>query len=391
MVNSRYLNLGSQRSVIRELFEYGNKRKAEIGEENVFDFSLGNPSIAPPKSVNSSIKEIIDNNSPLAVHGYTSAQGDASVRQIIADKINRDFSVGINKDLIYLTCGAAASLTISLCALINEGEKVLAFQPYFPEYKVFAETAGAIFDTVLPDSKMHVDFCDLEKKLDPSVKAVIINSPNNPSGVVYSEQEIKKLAELLQRKQAEYNHEIYIISDEPYRELSYGDNVPYVMNYYDNTVVCYSYSKSLSLAGERIGYIAVSPKVDKDVYFAVMGAGRALGYVCAPSIFQRVIKANIDAKCDVLSYKKNRDFLCKELGRIGFEFAEPEGAFYLFVKAPDGDGDRFSELAKKHELLIVSGRGFGVATHARISYCVSFDTIKNSIPQFEKLMQEYKK
>lgn len=392
MFNERFYGLGSTRSVIRELFEYGKKRKAEIGEDKVFDFSLGNPSIEPPKSVDKSIIDLITTKNPMALHGYTSAQGDLAVRNAIAESINQRFNVGITPDLIYMTCGAAASLTISLGALINKGEKVLALAPYFPEYKVFSETAGANFEVVAPLDDMSIDFDDLVKKIDSSVKAVIVNSPNNPSGVVYSKEIIQKLCDILTKKSKEYGSRIFIICDEPYREITYGEEVPYLMNYYDDTVVCYSYSKSLSLPGERIGYIAINPKMQgaKDLYLAVCGAGRGYGYVCAPSLFQFVVKENVSAKALVNEYKQNRDILCQELSRLGYEFAKPDGAFYLFVKAPSGDGEEFSKRALKHELLIVAGNGFGVKTHARISYCVSKSQIVNSIPAFKSLMDEYK-
>lgn len=392
MINERFLGLGSSRSVIRELFEYGKKRKQEIGEDKVFDFSLGNPSIDSPKSVNDEILRLVQNEKSTLLHGYTSAQGDRGTLQSIADSINRRFNVGISADLIYMTCGAAASLTISLCALVCKGDSVVALAPYFPEYKVFTETAGAVFKVAKPLNDMTIDFAELEKTIDNTVKAVIVNSPNNPSGVVYSKEQIVELGKLLERKSKEYGHIIYLIADEPYRELSYDVEVPYLMNYYDDTIVCYSYSKSLSLPGERIGYIAVCPKMQnaKEVYLAVCGAGRGLGYVCAPSLFQFVAKANVDTPALVERYKENRDLLCEGLKKFGFEFATPDGAFYLFVKAPDGDAEKFCEKAKKFELLIVSGKGFGVDTHARIAYCVSKEQIINSLPAFELLMKEYR-
>lgn len=393
MINKKYHALGTKRSVIRELFEYGKKRKAEIGEENVFDFSLGNPSIEPPKSLNKSIIDHLTKDDSISLHGYTSAQGDASVRSAIAASIKKRFDFDISSDLIYMTCGAAASLTITLSALCVEGDSVLTFAPYFPEYAVFAATAGATLKAVEPDGDMKIDFDDLALKLDGSVKAVVINSPNNPSGVVYDGATLKKLCAFLKSRSAEYGHPIYLISDEPYRELTYGAIVPYVFDHYENAVICYSYSKSLSVPGERIGYIAVSPlaKDCKDIYYAVCGAGRALGYVCAPSLMQKVIADCVYETSDVEKYKQNRDLLCGALKEYGYEFAKPDGAFYLFVKSPSGDGDEFSERAKKHELLIVSGKGFGVSTHARIAYCVDKKTIERSLPAFRALMEEYKK
>ena len=392
MINEKYLGLGTKRSVIRELFEYGKKRKAEIGEENVFDFSLGNPSIEPPKSLYKSIIAHLSGDDPLSLHGYTSAQGDATVRKTISDSIKKRFGFDIGADMIYMTCGAAASLTITLSALCVKGDKVLAFAPYFPEYAVFSVTAGAGFEAVKPSPDMSIDLSDLEGKLDASVKAVIINSPNNPSGVVYDEQTLRALSALLKEKERKFGHAIYLISDEPYRELSYGAEVPYIPGIYDDTIVCYSYSKSLSIPGERIGYIAVSPKAENadNVYFAVCGAGRALGYVCAPSLMQKVAADCVYDTSDVAKYKENRDILCGALKEYGYEFAKPDGAFYLFVKSPSGDGDEFSERAKKHDLLVVSGKGFGVPTHVRIAYCVKKETIVRSLPAFKALIEEYK-
>ena len=392
MINEKYLALGTKRSVIRELFEYGKKRKAEIGEDKVFDFSLGNPSIEPPKSLNRSMIEHLKRDDAISLHGYTSAQGDARVRGAIASSIEKRFGFNISPDLLYMTCGAAASLTITLSALCVAGDKVLAFAPYFPEYAVFSATAGARFEAVRPDENMSIDFADLETKLDASVKAVIVNSPNNPSGVVYDRATLTALCDLLRRKEKEFGHAVYLVSDEPYRELTYGAEVPYLMNMYDDVIVCYSYSKSLSVPGDRIGYIAVSPNAEayQNVYFAVCGAGRALGYVCAPSVMQKAIADCVYDTSDVEKYRQNRDVLCAALKEYGYTFAKPDGAFYLFVKSPSGDGDEFSERAKKHEILIVSGKGFGAADYARVAYCVDMKTILASLPAFKALIEEYK-
>ena len=392
MINERYLALGTKRSVIRELFEYGKKRKQEIGEDNVFDFSLGNPSIEPPAALKDAIVSHLDNDNSISLHGYTSAQGDGNTRAVIAKAIKRRFGFDISPDLIYMTCGAAASLTITLSAICVEGDEVLTFAPFFPEYAVFSATAGAKFSAIAPAGDMGISFENLKKCLNKSVKAIIVNSPNNPSGVVLSEETLKTLAALLVEKEKEYGHPIYLISDEPYRELVYDKVVPYIPNLYNDAIVCYSYSKSLSVPGERIGYIAVSPKAAdaENVYFAICGAGRALGYVCAPSLMQKVIADCVDLTSDIDKYKENRDILCNGLKEMGYEFAQPDGAFYLFVKAPSGDGNEFSERAKSHEVLIVSGAGFGVPTHARISYCVDKKTIVNSMPAFKKIMCEYK-
>ncbi|MBQ6883941.1 MAG: pyridoxal phosphate-dependent aminotransferase [Clostridia bacterium] len=392
MLNQKYLNLGVRRSDIRELFEYAKALKAEIGEENVFDFSLGNPSIAPPNSVNESIKSMVDSVNATTLHGYTSAQGDFNVRKAISDSIKQKFDFFMPTDNIYMTCGAAASLTITLCALCQAGDTVLGFKPYFPEYAVFTQTSGATFIPVDGDKGLDIDLVNFEKSINKSVKAVIINSPNNPSGKIYSLEKLNALAQILYKKSKELGHPIYLISDEPYREISYGKEVPYIPAIYDNTIVCYSFSKSLSLPGERIGYIAVSPKAydSQNVYYAIMGAGRALGYVCAPSLFQRVIADNLFAVAAVELYKKNRDALCDGLKKLGYTFINPDGAFYLLLKAPDGNGKNLSDLAKKHNIIMPSGESFGAPEYVRISYCVSYDTIINSMPAFKTLLEEYK-
>ncbi|MBR2933905.1 MAG: pyridoxal phosphate-dependent aminotransferase, partial [Clostridia bacterium] len=342
MLNQKYLNLGVRRSDIRELFEYAKALKAEIGEENVFDFSLGNPSIAPPNSVNESIKSMVDSVNATTLHGYTSAQGDFNVRKAISDSIKQKFDFFMPTDNIYMTCGAAASLTITLCALCQAGDIVLGFKPYFPEYAVFTQTSGATFIPVDSDKDLDIDLDNFEKSINKSVKAVIINSPNNPSGKIYSLEKLNALAQILDNKSKELAHPIYLISDEPYREISYGKEVPYIPAIYDNTIVCYSFSKSLSLPGERIGYIAVSPKAydSQNVYYAIMGAGRALGYICAPSLFQRVIADNLFAVAAVELYQKNRNTLCDGLKKLGYTFINPDGAFYLLLKAPDGNGKK---------------------------------------------------
>lgn len=394
MISKKMESLGKKRSVIREIFEYGNKRKAEIGAENVFDYSLGNPSIPAPKEVNEVITELITTMNPVMLHGYTSAQGALSVRKAIADDINKRFSIGATPDLLYMTCGAAASLTISLNAIINDGDEVIALAPFFPEYRVFAEKSGAKFIVVkCRESDFQIDFEKVEKAINKSTKAIIINSPNNPSGVVLSEETIKELSKLLNKKSQELGTTIFIIADEPYRELVYGDvKVPYIPQYYDNTLVCYSYSKSLSLPGERIGYIFVSPNVKNacDVYAAVCGAGRALGFVCAPSLLQFTVEKTVGMTSDISVYENNRNILLKALKEYGFTVAKPDGAFYLFMKSPESDANVFCEKAKKYELLLVPGDDFGYEGYIRISYCVSTEMIEKSLPAFKKLADEYK-
>ncbi|MBQ7226125.1 MAG: pyridoxal phosphate-dependent aminotransferase [Clostridia bacterium] len=395
MINEKMLALGSKRSIIREIFEYCKARAAEIGADKVFDFSIGNPSVEPPKEIAEAINELIKNESPVLLHGYTSAQGDAGVRRAIADDINAKFGAGVDANSIYMTCGAAASLTISLRALLNAGEECIVFAPFFTEYRVFIENAGGRVVISTPmERTFQIDISDFESKITENTKAVIVNSPNNPSGVVYSEETIKALCAVLEKKQKEYGHPIYLIADEPYRELVYGDvKVPYLMNYYANTVVCYSYSKALSLPGERIGYIAVSPKMENStqVYLAVCGAGRSLGYVCAPSLFQHVIKKALGAKVDVNIYKENRDILYNALTEYGYECVQPDGAFYLFVKALESDAYKFYERAKSKEILVVPCDDFGVSGYVRIAYCVDKQRIVNALPAFKALAEEYKK
>lgn len=395
--NQKMFGLGSKRSIIREIFEYSKARAAEIGAENVYDFSLGNPSVPAPNEVNDTIRELLDTQNSVLLHGYTSAQGDATVRQVIADRINQKFGVGISPNLIYMTCGAAASLSICLKALIEEGsnDECIVFAPFFTEYRVFIENAGGKIVISQPLEKtFQIDIADLESKINPHTKAIIVNSPNNPSGVVYSEETIKALCALLDRKSQEYGKPIYLIADEPYRELVYsGVDVPYLMNYYDNTLVCYSFSKSLSLPGERIGYIAVCPKMEdcENIYLTICGAGRSLGYVCAPSMFQQVIARCIDAKVNVEAYKKNRDLLYDNLTAYGYECVKPDGAFYLFVKALEDDAYKFFEKAKAHEILVVPCDDFGVKGYVRIAYCTDQSKVEGALPAFKALSKEYGK
>jgi aspartate aminotransferase len=393
MFNKKAYALGSKRSIIREIFEYSKIRAQEIGADKVFDFSLGNPSVEPPVDVVNALKELIATDNQTLLHGYTSAQGDLNTRKAVCENINKRFSLSLTPNNIYMTCGAAASLSICLKAVIDENDECIVFAPFFTEYRVFVENAGGKLVISNPNfDNLQIDAADFESKITEKTKAVIINSPNNPSGVVYTRENIEKVCRILDKKQKEYGHEIYLITDEPYRELVYGDvEVPYLMNYYKNTLVCYSYSKSLSLPGERIGYIAVNPEMQNsnDVYLAVCGAGRSLGYVCAPSLFQQVVTKCIDAKVNIDAYKKNRDLLYNSLVEYGFDCVKPDGAFYLFVKAPNGDAVSFYEKAKEYELLIVPCDDFGVKGYVRIAYCVDYNRIKNSLPSFKLLAKEY--
>ncbi|MCE5201003.1 MAG: pyridoxal phosphate-dependent aminotransferase, partial [Synergistaceae bacterium] len=394
MLSEKMLELGKKRSVIREIFEYGKTRIKEIGSDKVFDFSLGNPSVPAPECVKEAILSLLATEDSVLLHGYSSAQGDANVRKTIAGHINKTHNTRITEDNIYMTVGAAASLTICCKALTAPGDEFIIFAPYFPEYKVFVEAAGAkpvILPPNEPDFQISVE--KFRAAVNDKTNAVIVNSPNNPSGVVYSEETLRDLCSVLEEKSKEYGHPIYLISDEPYRELVYGDvKVPYLINYYRNTLVCYSYSKSLSLPGERIGYIVVSNEMEQwqDMFAAICGAGRALGYVCAPSLFQQVIAKCVDKTADIAIYKRNRDLLYNGLTKLGFDCVRPDGAFYLFVKALEPDANAFCEKAKKYELLLVAGDGFGCPGYVRISYCVRTEQIINSLPAFEKLAAEYK-
>ncbi len=394
--NQKMFGLGNKRSIIREIFEYSKARAAEIGAENVFDFSLGNPSVPAPAEVNDTIRELLDTESSVLLHGYTSAQGDAGVRRTIAENIKTRFGVEMTPNLIYMTCGAAASLSICLRAIVEDGgeDECVVIAPFFTEYRVFVENAGAKLVVSKPiDKTLQIDMDDLKKCINAKTKAVIVNSPNNPSGVVYPEQTIRALCEVLREKSREYEHPIYLIADEPYRELVYTDvEVPYLMNHYDNTFVCYSYSKSLSLPGERIGYIAVSPRMEdaQNIYLAVCGAGRSLGYVCAPSLFQQVVAKCINAKVNVEAYRENRDLLYNDLTAYGFDCVKPDGAFYLFLKVPGGDAYSFYERAKAHEILVVPCDDFGIEGYVRIAYCTAKSTVEAALPAFEELAREYR-
>ena len=392
MINKNKYTLGTERSAIRELYEYGKKQAELIGSENVFDFSLGNPSIPAPNEINQAICDIIYNRSPLETHGYTSAQGLLKTRTAIANSLNNRFNAEAEPDEIYITCGAAAALCCIIGALtIDNSTEFVAIAPYFPEYKVFVEQAGAKLRVCKADQEsFQINFKELEKAINKNTAAVIINSPNNPSGRVYSEQTLLELSKVLKQKSDELGHTIYIISDEPYRELVYENiTVPYIPNFYNNTVICYSYSKSLSLPGERIGYFYVPSCADenKALFAAAAGTGRSLGYVCAPSLMQQVITICTDVKPNIEEYTKNRDLLLSELTSYGYECATPDGAFYLFVKAPNGSGAKFSEKAKQKNILIVPGDSFGCPEYVRISYCVPYDTIMRALPYFKELIE----
>ncbi len=394
MLNEMMVNLGKKRSVIREIFEYGNQRAKLVGRENLFDFSLGNPSVPAPDSVAQALRELADMD-PVAVHGYTSAQGSEQCRQAMADDLNRRFGTGYGPHNFYMTCGAAASLSITFKALTETPEdEFVIFAPYFPEYRVFIENGAGARCVTVPAriEDFQIDFRAAEEKITPKTKAVLINSPNNPCGVVYSDETIRRLADLLEAKSGEYGHPIFLISDEPYREIVFdGQPGPFIAPQYKNTLVCYSYSKSLSLPGERIGYILVPDCVDRfeDVYAAICGAGRVLGYVCAPAAFQLLAARCAGQTSDFSVYEANRDLLLEGLRSFGYSCVTPGGAFYLFPRALEPDAAAFCQRARKYDLLLVPGDGFGVPGHVRISYCVQTETIRRALPLFGQLARDY--
>ncbi len=392
MINEAMHQLGNEPSVIRELFAYGLARKAEIGAENVFDFSIGNPSVPAPAAVKEAILELMEED-PVALHGYSPAAGDPQVKQVIADYIREQYGVPATPSHLYLTAGAAAGLAITISALTHPGDEVIVVSPYFPEYKTWIDAAGCqIVEVPAQVPSFQPDIDAIAAAITEKTAAIIVNSPNNPVGAVYTRENLEALAAMLTEKEAEVGHPLYLISDEPYREITYGAEVPYVPNIYPRTIVCYSYSKALSLPGERIGYIYVSdlmPDGD-DVAVAVAGAGRALGYVCAPVLLQKTIAKVIGTPSDVAAYAENRRLLTEGLDELGYEYVQPDGAFYLWVKALEEDARAFSDRAKEHELLLVPSDSFGCPGWVRISYCVSADTIKNAMPAFKALMESYK-
>ena len=392
MINKNMYALGANRSCIRELFEYGRQRAALVGAENVFDYSLGNPSIPAPAGVNEAIRAVLEEMPSLAIHGYTSAPGDLPLRQAVADDLNQRYDAGVRPGDLFIGCGAAPELVSVIRALAVEDSEFIAVAPFFPEYRPFVESSGGKLVVVPADiPNFQIDFAALEAALNANTQAIILNSPNNPAGTVYTAETLRKLAALLEKKSAEFGKTIYIISDEPYRELVYGGvTAPWIPGIYDSTVVCYSWSKSLSLPGERIGYVYVPEKCadHDDLYAAVAGAARAGGHVCAPSLIQKVIARCVGLRPDLQAYDENRRLLSDALRSYGYEMAQPDGAFYLFVKSPVGSSKDFSEKAKLQDLLLVPGDDFGCPEYFRICYCVSKDLIERSLPIFEKLIKE---
>ena len=396
MVNQEYYTLGTAPSVIRQLFAYGLEQAKVVGPENVYDYSLGNPSIPAPKKVNESIKKIVDETDSIKLHGYSMAPGFEEARAAVAKDLAARFGLDVKASELFFTCGAAPALISIIKALIVDADtEIMAIAPFFPEYRPFVNANGGKLVVVPADTKafqIHLD--EVEKRITKHTQAIIVNSPNNPSGVVYTEETLKGLAALLERKSAEYGHPIYIIADEPYRELVYGGvKVPFIPCIYKNTIVCYSYSKSLSLPGERIGYVYVPGFADDshDVYAAISGAARIMGHVCPPTLMQKVIECCAEERPDLVAYDENRNLLYNSLTEMGYECAKPDGAFYLFVKAPNGDANAFSEKAKLgHNLLVVPADGFGCPGFFRLSYCVSNDMIRRSLPAFKAMIESFK-
>lgn len=392
MLPEKTLAWGKSRSCIRELSEYAARRKSEIGAENVFDFSLGNPSIPAPECVNEAIAGLLGGDS-VALHGYTTAAGLPGLRRAIAEDLNARFDARMSAERLYVTCGAAAGLAISLRATLLPGDEVVVLAPFFPEYRVFTEASGGVLKVVPPrEGDFQLDESAFAAALGERTKAVIVNSPNNPSGVVLSRASLERLASLMRRHEEKTGRTLYLICDEPYRELVYdGSEVPYVPSIYADTIVCYSFSKSMSIPGERIGYIALGAELAnwREVYASVLGAGRALGYVNPPSLFQRVVEKCLGHTADVSRYKENRDLLCGMLRDLGFECVEPQGAFYLFMRSPEPDAKAFSERAKRYELMLVPGDDFGCPGYVRIAYCVSREMIEASRPAFAALAADF--
>lgn len=393
MVSQRMLQLGTARSVIRELFEYGRQRAAEVGAENVFDFSLGNPSVPAPAEVNETAIRLLREQAD-TIHCYTSAPGDPAARQRIADSLNRRFGERYTADELYLTVGAAASLCCVLGGLTCPGDEYILFAPYFPEYRVFIEGVKGKVKVIPPEPEhFQIDFSAFEQAVTCRTKGVIINSPNNPSGVVYSRETLERLAAILTEKSRAYGHPIYLISDEPYREIVFsGFQVPWIPQLYPDTIVCYSFSKSLSLPGERLGYVLVPASVtdSREVYAAVAGAGRSLGYVNAPSLFQQVTSLCCDLTSDLAVYERNAKLLVPALREMGYHCVEPGGAFYLFPRSLEPDDMAFSERAKQFDLLLVPGSGFGAPGHFRLAYCVQTEMIQRALPKFQALADSYR-
>lgn len=393
MLSQHYIDMTSQKSAIRELFDYGSRRAKEIGYENVFDYSLGNPSVPTPQAFSDALVDLIQNTDPVALHGYSPSLGIPSVRQAIADSLNRRFDMNFKMEHIFMAVGAAGAIAHAVRAVTVPGDEVITFAPFFPEYYHYVNQTGAVLNVVPADvTSFQINFEAFESMITPKTMAVLINTPNNPSGIVYSTATIDRLAAILSEKSREYGHTIYIISDEPYREIIFqGADSPFVAKHYDNTIICYSFSKSVSLPGERIGYVAVNPACEDAALIIDMCGqiSRGIGHNCPPSMIQLAITSVLDTTSDISVYEENKNILYKELTRIGFEIVEPGGTFYMFPKALEADAGAFCDRAKQHDLLLVPSDTFGCPGHFRICYCIPTEKVRRSIPVFEALAKEY--
>ena len=392
MFSQKMIDFGRKPNVIRDLSAYAGRRKQEIGAENVFDFSIGSPNVPAPKEVHEVMLDLMTNADPVAIHSYTGASGMLSARQAIADSITRRFGDHVDAGGVFITAGASGALAMALKGLTVPGDEVIIFTPHYMEYLIYVEAYGCK-NVIVETEKdtFQIDPKRFEAAITEKTKVVIVNSPNNPSGVIYTLECLQTLTEILKRKQAEYGHPIFLLSDEPYRELAYDKDVPWIMDLYDNTLVCYSYSKTLSIPGERMGYLAVCKRCTAyaDVMDACAGAARALGHICASNLYQRVIERCVDVVADVGYYKRNRDLLVSELEKMGYSCVHPDGAFYLFLKCPIADSMEFCNKAKEFEIMVVPGHDFGVPEYLRVSYCVAYETIQNALPGFKKLAEFY--
>lgn len=391
MIDQHMYDLGAAPNKIRELFMYGLERKAQIGADKVYDYSIGNPSVPAPPQVKKAFLDLLDED-PVKTHEYTPSPGDPAVRAAIAEHISKANGVQAKASNVYVTSGASSAIAISLCAITNPGDEVVTVSPYFPEYKTWTETAQCtLVEVPAAEPSFQMDLDAIEAAINDRTSAIILNTPNNPTGAVYPPEELKKLADMLRRKESELGRKIFLISDEPYRELVYGADVAYIPSLYDDTIVCYTWSKSLSLPGERIGYIHVNEAIEGDdaVFTAVSGAGRALGYICAPVLLQRVVARCLDVPADVSEYAKNREILTSMLREIGYEFVEPDGAFYLWMRSLEPDAEAFSERAKQFELLLVPSNSFGCSGWVRLSYCIAEKTIRESEHALRALYESY--
>lgn len=392
-MNETMYAYGAASSKIREIFTYACERKAQIGADKVFDFSLGNPSIPAPDAVRESIERSLTELSPEELHGYTPASGLPEARSAVASSLNRRFRTSYGAEDVFMTVGAAASVSCCLHALTSPGDEVIVVSPYFPEYKVWIETCGcACVEAPAKPYTFRLSVGSIMRAITPRTTAIIVNSPNNPTGAVYARDVLQRLANCLNEENRRRDQPIFLLSDEPYRELTYGADVPWIPSIYEHTVVCYSYSKSLSLPGERVGWVLVPPSCHDSarVMAAVAGSARALGFVCAPALFQRVVVDCVDEPCDVAAYDRNRLALVNGLGEMGYSLVQPEGAFYLWVRALEPDAEAFCERAKRYELLPVPSDSFGVPGWVRVGYCVSYETIVNSLPAWRALMESYR-